>query len=52
MAATAARRSTIFLTDPTYRGDTHYPMYDRIDPDWKVGRDDMEQVSEKERASG
>jgi hypothetical protein len=40
-----------FLTDPTYRGDTDYPMYDRIDPAWKLGPDDMEKVSEKERAN-
>ncbi len=25
-------------------------MYDRIDPDWKLGPDDMEKVSEEERA--
>ncbi len=39
-----------FLTDPTYRGDTGYPMYDRIDPDWKLGPDEMEKVSDEERA--
>jgi hypothetical protein len=37
-----------FLTNPNYRGDTDYPMYDRIDPDWKLGPDDMEKVLEKE----
>ncbi|MCA1577772.1 MAG: hypothetical protein LC794_10490 [Acidobacteria bacterium] len=33
-----------FLTDPRYRGDTVYPMYDRIDADWKLGPDEMEKV--------
>jgi hypothetical protein len=26
-----------------------YPMYDRIDPDWKLGPDDMVKVTEEER---
>jgi hypothetical protein len=40
-----------FLTDPNYRGDTHYPMYDQIDADWKLGPDEMEKVSDGDRAS-
>lgn len=39
-----------FLTDPEYRGDTGYPVFDRIDSDWRLGPDDMEKVTEEERA--
>jgi hypothetical protein len=39
-----------FLTDPTYRGDTHYPAWDRLaDRDWALGPDGREKVSEGER---
>lgn len=31
-----------FLIDPTYRGHEHYPVYNRIDPDWKLGPEDFE----------
>jgi len=31
-----------FLTDPNYRGNEQNPVYDRIDPDWKLGPDDFE----------
>lgn len=31
-----------FLTDPNYRGDERYPIGERIDPDWKLGPDEME----------
>ncbi|MFN2514035.1 MAG: hypothetical protein ABR568_21795, partial [Pyrinomonadaceae bacterium] len=42
-----------FLTDPNYRGDTHYPAWDRLDDrGWALGPDDMEKVSEGERAVG
>ena len=31
-----------FLTDPKYRGDEHFPVGERIDPDWILGPDEME----------
>jgi hypothetical protein len=32
-----------FLTEPKYRGDAHYPVWDRLDDhDWALGPDDME----------
>lgn len=31
-----------FLLEPTYRGDTGYPMFDRIAPDWSLGPDEPE----------
>jgi hypothetical protein len=30
------------LTDAKYRGDEHFPVGERIDPDWTLGPEEME----------